>query len=60
LAKTNVRDHNYGKGKTLSSVDQALLDELCSTIADIAVRLTKDKVRDNNCSDSTKQEASEK
>lgn len=60
MAKTNVKDHNYGKGKILSSVDQALLDELCFTIASIAVRLTKDGMRANNCNDSTKQEASEK
>ena len=60
MTKFDIKYHNYRKGEAPSSLDQALLDEFLSIIASIAVRLTKDDTRANNCEDSNKQEASEK
>jgi len=58
MAKSEAKNHYYGKGEASSSLDQALLDDFFSIIASIAVRLTKDNVRDNNGDDSTNSEVS--
>ena len=56
MAKFDIKDHNYRKGEATSSLDQALLDEFLSAIANIAVRLTKVDARDKNSDDSIKRE----
>jgi hypothetical protein len=60
MAKLEKTGYELEKGEAPTSLDEALLDEFFSIVASVAVRLTKDDIRANNCDESTKQEADEK
>jgi hypothetical protein len=58
MAKSDIKGHNRRKGEAPSPLDQALLDEFLSTIAHIAMRLTKEDSCDKNGNGSNKREVS--
>jgi hypothetical protein len=60
MPKADNREYSHKGNEASSFLDQTILDEFFSTIASIAVRLTKDDDRDNNVDDSTSLEVSKK